>query len=371
MNWFYALNGEQQGPVTSEQLDQLLGQGVINDATLVWREGLATWQPLASARPASTVPPVPADAAAGTNPAPPVGGTVRCAECQGLFPESEVARFGDQAVCAGCKPRFLQRLAEGLPPPRPTAGRSVNEILGQRLELNLNRHWTRAWQVLGQRPVFLLAMLAVGYLIIMAASAIPILSLVAPILVQGPLLGGMFLVLLRLLRGQAAEFGNLFDGFRRGYWQLVLVQLVQTLITAALVVPIALVGVTPLVVAFIQAQQSGQSPLAGLGIPLIALSVVSFLAMMVVGLLAGATWMFSIPLVADRGMQFWPAMELSRKLAWRRLGTVVLFVVALGLLNLAGMLVACVGLLVTGPVSALMAASFFDDAAGDLNPDKA
>jgi hypothetical protein len=211
----------------------------------------------------------------------------------------------------------------------------------------------------------------VGYLIMMAASAIPILSLVAPILVQGPLLGGMFLVLLRLLRGQSAEFGNLFDGFRSGYWQLVLVQLVQTIITAALIVPIALVGVAPLVIAFIQAQQSGQSPLAGLGIPLIALSVVSFLAMMVVGLLAGATWMFSIPLVADRGMQFWPAMELSRKLAWRRLGTVVLFVVALGLLNLAGMLVACVGLLVTGPISALMAASFFDDAAGDLNPEKA
>jgi hypothetical protein len=92
MNWFYALNGEQQGPVTPEQLDQLLAQGVINDATLVWREGLATWQPLATARPASTVPPVPAEAAAGTNPAPPVGGTVRCAECQGLFPESEVAR---------------------------------------------------------------------------------------------------------------------------------------------------------------------------------------------------------------------------------------------------------------------------------------
>lgn len=370
MNWFYALNGEQQGPVTPEQLDQLLAQGTISAATLVWREGLPGWQPLSTARPAPTVPPL--EAAAGTDPsAPPVGGTVRCAECQGLFPESEVARFGNQAVCAGCKPRFLQRLTEGVPPPRPTAGRSVNEILGQRLDLNLKRHWTRARQAFGQRPLFILGALALGYLIIIAASAIPILGIVAPILVQGPLMGGIFLVLLRLLRGHGADLGNLFDGFRRGYWQLVLVQLVQGLITAALIVPIALVGVAPLVVAFIQAQQSGQSPLAGLGVPLIALSVVSFLAMVVVGLLAGATWIFSIPLVADRGMQFWPAMELSRKLAWRRLGTVVVFVVALGLLNLAGMLVACVGLLVTGPVSALMAASFFDDAAGDLNPEKA
>ncbi len=368
MNWFYALNGEQQGPVTPEQLDQLRAQGTINDATLVWREGLPGWQPLSTARPAPTVPP--SEATGGTDPAPPTGDGVRCAECQGLFPESGVARFGNQAVCAACKPRFLQRLAEGVPPPRPTAGRSTAEILGQRYELNLGRHWTRAWQTLGQRPVFVLAVLAVGYLIIIAASVIPILSIVAPIFVQGPLMGGMFLVLLRLLRGQAAEFGNLFDGFRNGYWQLVLVQLVQTVITAALVVPIALVGLAPLVAAFIPALESGQSPMAGLGVPLIALSVVSFLAVMVVGLLAGATWIFSIPLVADRGMQFWPAMELSRKLAWRQLGTVVLFILALGLINLGGMLVACVGLLVTGPLSALMAASFFDDVAGDLNPDK-
>lgn len=36
-----------------------------------------------------------------------------CASCGSAFPAGEMARFGDQAVCAGCKPDFVRRLKEG------------------------------------------------------------------------------------------------------------------------------------------------------------------------------------------------------------------------------------------------------------------
>ena len=50
MNWFYEFNGEQKGPVTENELDDLIARGTVLPTTLVWREGLPNWQPLADAR---------------------------------------------------------------------------------------------------------------------------------------------------------------------------------------------------------------------------------------------------------------------------------------------------------------------------------
>jgi len=45
--WYYADHQQQrQGPVPAVQLQQLLGQGQITADTLVWRQGMAQWQPL-------------------------------------------------------------------------------------------------------------------------------------------------------------------------------------------------------------------------------------------------------------------------------------------------------------------------------------
>src|SRR5579885_1595953 len=45
MNWFYSENNEQRGPVTEEQLQQMLASGRIKSTTLVWRKGLPSWIP--------------------------------------------------------------------------------------------------------------------------------------------------------------------------------------------------------------------------------------------------------------------------------------------------------------------------------------
>ena len=46
--WYYSLDGEQQGPVSAEELLGLKHSGTISDSTQLWREGLTDWQPLAS-----------------------------------------------------------------------------------------------------------------------------------------------------------------------------------------------------------------------------------------------------------------------------------------------------------------------------------
>ena len=44
MNWFYALNNQQAGPVDDAELARLVQTGVISGGTLIWHSGLPNWQ---------------------------------------------------------------------------------------------------------------------------------------------------------------------------------------------------------------------------------------------------------------------------------------------------------------------------------------
>lgn len=57
MNWYYALEGQQKGPVSDMEFTTLARDGVIKPKTLVWQEGMAEWQPLEAVRPELVAPP--------------------------------------------------------------------------------------------------------------------------------------------------------------------------------------------------------------------------------------------------------------------------------------------------------------------------
>jgi uncharacterized RDD family membrane protein YckC len=78
----------------------LIAAGTLAPESLVWREGMANWQPLAQARPSS-----------GSSAAP--GVAAPCAVCGGTFPPEALIRIADRMVCAQCKPVVLQQLQEG------------------------------------------------------------------------------------------------------------------------------------------------------------------------------------------------------------------------------------------------------------------
>ena len=46
IQYFYAANGQQAGPVTLEQLKTLFANRTVNKNTLVWKQGMANWSPL-------------------------------------------------------------------------------------------------------------------------------------------------------------------------------------------------------------------------------------------------------------------------------------------------------------------------------------
>lgn len=50
MNWYYAVGGQKNGPFGQDEFVRIIGTGAVTDATLVWREGMSEWRPLAEFR---------------------------------------------------------------------------------------------------------------------------------------------------------------------------------------------------------------------------------------------------------------------------------------------------------------------------------
>jgi uncharacterized RDD family membrane protein YckC len=126
MSWYYAQNEKQTGPVTDAEFEALVQNGVVNEATLVWREGMANWQPYQQVRSATgtaasapglvSAPGTPAGVVTASTTAP--GSTeVVCAECRQIFSRDNAINYGTIWVCSACKPLFVQKLKEGAATP--------------------------------------------------------------------------------------------------------------------------------------------------------------------------------------------------------------------------------------------------------------
>jgi uncharacterized RDD family membrane protein YckC len=96
MDWFYAKNGQQLGPVSESYLSRLASGGEVTADTLVWHSGMAQWEPLRSAATAFETPLRP------------------CGVCGRTLPSTDLAVFGGAAVCLACQPAYVQRLAQGM-----------------------------------------------------------------------------------------------------------------------------------------------------------------------------------------------------------------------------------------------------------------
>jgi hypothetical protein len=123
------------------------------------------------------------------------------------------------------------------------------------------------------------------------------------------LIAGLYLYFLKLIRGQSPTVGDAFSGFGPSLGQLILLGLVKGVLV--------LIG------------------LAFCIIPGVYLSV---------------AWVFATPLVIDRRMGFWDALELSRKTVSRHWFVVLGFLIVNSLLMMAGLIACCVGFFVTLPI---------------------
>jgi len=132
MTWYYAKEGAPVGPVSDEELLSKLRDGTILPTTLVWRTGMADWQAAstvtAALTPLSAVASnpgnaLPGDSSASSQPtpgAPPVLPHFFCTCCGTIIPADQLVRIDGRAICAACKPGYLQKIQEGVAAPLKT-----------------------------------------------------------------------------------------------------------------------------------------------------------------------------------------------------------------------------------------------------------
>ena len=289
---------KEYGPVTAEQLRRWIAEGRAGGQTMVQAEGTTEWKLL------STFPEFADDIA--------------------------VRSAGENAgQTAGVNP--------GLP----------EDIFSRDYGLDIGNCIGSSWELLksnfglifGGVAVFLLVQVAVSLL-----GRIPLIGIVlsiASLVVTGPLTGGLYLFLLKNIRRQAADIGDVFSGFRLAFLQLLLGYLVPAGLTCLAALPGAALMAFPIIrMVHERVVEPGPFLVALLG------GIVAIIPMIYLGV----SWMFTLPIIIDKQMDFWPAMNASRKMVGKHWWQVLGLVVVCGLVNVAGILACCVGLLISLPI---------------------
>lgn len=146
---------------------------------------------------------------------------------------------------------------------------------------------------------------AIMILISLVTSGLVVVSLI----LSGPLAAGFLIMAHNIKTGQRQDFNVFFDGFKH-------------------IGPLILYSVvTFLIVAF--------------GLVLLILP----------GIYLAVAYSIALMLIVFRNMQFWDAMEWSRKILTRNWWKVFAFIIVLAFLNLAGILAFGIGILFTIPIS--------------------
>jgi hypothetical protein len=293
------IGGDQKeyGPVSAEQLRAWIAEGRVAPQTPVRPEDSGEWKPLSA------------------------------------FPE-----FADVVAA-----RFP---VAGAPPP-PRLGGLPADVFARDYNLDIIGCIDRAWKLLtnhfgavvGGVALYLAIQLAIG-----ALSNIPVFGVfvsLGSIVVAGPMLGGVYYYLLKIIRGQRTEVGEIFSGFRLAFLHLFLGYFIAALLTALSALP---GGVLMGISIFLMVQQKAVTALY------VVLAVLGFILAIVPVIYLGVSWAFTLPLVVDKQMDFWSAMGASRKMIAKHWWLMFGFFIICALTNFVGLLACCVGVFITVPL---------------------
>tara|TARA_A100001015_G_C14866693_1_gene662629 strand:- start:111 stop:1013 length:903 start_codon:yes stop_codon:yes gene_type:complete len=203
--------------------------------------------------------------------------------------------------------------------------------------LNIGAAMSDGWALFKEHMGLMIGAGAIFFGILMAAGLLGAIIPAAQLLVQGPLMGGMILLTLKLSREGHAEIGDLFLGFKNFGWLLL-----TTVVQGALIFAAILPGIILIVIGALSLAAENE----GMGVGLfIAGGAISFVMAMVVGVLIN----YAVFLVADQrgtfGEAFLSAYQGTKKNFWRILGLMILF----SLVTVVGILPCGLGLLFTIP----------------------
>lgn len=215
-------------------------------------------------------------------------------QAEGTAEWKPLASFAELAATAGTPPSPMvpPSLSPSTDPKAWTA-----QILARQPEVQIGNCLSRSWNLMTKNFGLLFGATFLIWLIGAVLRLSSISSLIY-LVIGGVVEGGLYLVFLRRIRGEPAALGDAFAGFGPNFVHLLLAGFLTAFLWR-------------------------------LG---------AFCCLVLPGLYLFVAWTFSVPLVADRRLEFWSAMELSRKVVTRvwfaMLGLLVLAFLPFLLINL-------------------------------------
>jgi uncharacterized membrane protein len=210
---------------------------------------------------------------------------------------------------------FAEFSGAGLPVPAPPPAGAIDpkayadDLIARAAQLDIGHALSRSWELLKSDFWPIVGVSAVVIIAAAAAGSIPILGILVSLLLTGVFYGGLYSFYLKKIRGHPAEIGDAFSGFS--------LALVPLMITTFLVTLLTMVGMVCLILP---------------------------------GIYLAVAYSFSYLLVIDRKLEFWAAMEVSRRVItaqwWRMFGLMFLgaLIAALGVVGLL------IGIFITVPI---------------------
>jgi hypothetical protein len=211
-----------------------------------------------------------------------------------------------------------------LPPPTPVPPSSsapdptalANEVLARGCEVNIGSCLGRAWDLL-----------AADFWPVIGVSALMLVILGTVGILAGPLVGGLFWYFLKKIRREPAQVSDAFAGFNQSFVPLFVGALVAGLLVS-----------------------------------------IDLAACVLPGIYLAVAWKLTLPIIIDKRIGFWDAMEVSRKVATSCWWSLFLFLIVCALINFVGVLACGVGIFFTWPLTVLALTFLYEDFFGSAKP---
>jgi uncharacterized membrane protein len=242
--------------------------------------------------------------------------------------------------------------------PAPMEANSVPSDFDGDYELDIVACLTTAWRLFQQQfstlfgPTMMYLLICFGLGIFGALPYIGPLFSLCSMVIGGPLMAGLYVVYLRVIRGETPPLGSVFDGFRKMFGHLFLGQWVAAILAfvpllAGILVLFFSVGLT-VIMGLVKGSASWPT------FEVLAPGLALFLLGVPVSIFLTVNWMFSLPMILDQRLDFWTAMKRSGRQVRRHWWSCLALLVVMSILNFAGALCCLVGLVVTMPISMLV-----------------
>lgn len=347
MSWYYVAEGKSIGPIEDEAFQNLVTAGMITMDTMVWNETMTDWKPYREVAPASQRLKLrePGQMLAATS----TEGV--CVSCGNTFPKEDMLPIENNFVCARCKPIYVQRLKEGLGATGgPVDAEAMTKaIIDQDYNISIGDCIGRGWELVKSNFWIMLGVTLLVTLALAAAQNVPYIGIIISLIVQGPLMGGIFWFYIRSIRGHEAGISEAFGGFGPKFLQTMLTHVVSAVIMGLFAVPGIVCMAIPLfgmmdrqIESFdMFLQLAGPLFFAGVGLIIVAMFVIWYLYV---------SWFFALPLVMDKGLDFWPALQVSRRVVGRHWWKMFGLMFVLGLMVIVSVILCCLPVLVMLPI---------------------